>query len=229
MTPEIASQALMGKPQPGPLSTAPPKDGAMSFYLIRHGATELNSQGGTNKVDKIRGWRNVPLNDKGRQEAKELGEKLKDSGIKVLVHSDMDRAIETAQAIADTTGAKMIASPLLRPWNVGIYTGRNSNEAHPELVKMATNTPDEPIPNGESFNQFKHRAFQGMKQALMEGQGQAMGIVTHHRVERLYNAWRAAGEPEDFSIDLKTMFSHGEDPAAYQVFKVNPKALEDNG
>ena len=34
------------------------------IYVIRHGATALNSQNGDGSVDKIRGWSDVPLSDK---------------------------------------------------------------------------------------------------------------------------------------------------------------------
>src|ERR1043166_2636888 len=58
------------------------------FYLIRHGATPMNA--GTGSIDRIRGWRNVPLSPQGHKEADKLGARLKGSGIKLLVHSDLD-------------------------------------------------------------------------------------------------------------------------------------------
>src|SRR5258707_11708615 len=47
-----------------------------SFHLIRHGATD--------ESDKMRGWNDLPLNKEGKEEAVQLGEDLKDSGIKTL-------------------------------------------------------------------------------------------------------------------------------------------------
>ncbi len=223
MTPQNAVAGLQGKQNPTgqALFMQPPKSGRYQFYLIRHGATDLNQ--GPGQKDKIRGWSNVPLNDTGREEAEKLGQKLAGGGIRTLVHSDLDRAKDTAAAIANTTGAKMVSTPLLRPWNLGIYTGKDSNAAHPEIQRYATETPDEPIPEGESFNDFKDRAFKGLHMALLEGQGDPMGIVTHHRVERLYNSWDKAGQNPDLSIDYPTMFSKGEHPASAQVFSVDPK------
>ena len=218
-----AVQGLFGVPDMQ-LNNLSGKNGmSKEFYLIRHGSTKLNKQNGG--VDKIRGWANVPLSEQGREEIQELGKKLANSGLKILVHSDLDRARDTAQAIANTTGAQMVPSPLLRPWNVGIFTGKDSNAAHPELVKLAEKNPDEPIPQGESFNQFKTRAFDGLRQALVDAKDNPLGVVTHHRVERLYNAWLAAGQPPDYSIDFDTMFKHGEDPAVAKRVSVDISKL----
>ena len=84
----------------------------------------------------------MPLSSKGHKEAHKLANRLKDSGLKVLLHSDLSRAADTARAIAQKTGAKMVSTTNLRPWNVGIYTGCNSNEVHPELVKLAEKQPN---------------------------------------------------------------------------------------
>jgi broad specificity phosphatase PhoE len=138
----------------------------------------------------------------------------------------MGRATDTAKAIAQKTGAQMVATPNLRPWNVGVYTGRNSNEAHPELVKLAEKQPNVAPPQGESFNDFKDRTLNGLREAVQASQGQPMGLVTHHRVERLINGWLANGQPHDFSVDFDTMFRHGEDPATAQKIAVSLQALQ---
>jgi broad specificity phosphatase PhoE len=232
---EEMAKALKGPNVSGMFSRSPKQLEAMktngngqnpssfNFELIRHGATAMNSSDGS--IDRIRGWKNVPLSPKGHEEAKELANRLKDSGLKVLVHSDLSRATDTAQAIADKTKARMIATQNLRPWNVGIYTGRNSNEAHPELVKLAEKQPNVAPQNGESFNDFKERTLHGLREALMQSQGQPLGIVTHHRVERLINGWLANGQPPDFSVDFDTMFRHGEDPATAQNVAISMDAL----
>lgn len=219
-----APNALRGPPSPAgkALFSQPPANGKVQLYLIRHGATDLNEQGGAGK-DRIRGWSNVPLNDHGRQEAQKLGQKLAGSGIRTLIHSDLDRARDTAQAISQTTGARLVPTPLLRPWNVGIYTGKDSNAAHPELQRLAMQSPDEPIPEGESFNQFKQRAAQGVHFTLLEGQGQPTGMVTHHRVERFLNAWLAAGQRPDLTIDPNVMFQKGEAPAQAKIISIDPR------
>ncbi len=197
-----------------------------SFYLIRHGATELNRQN-AGDVDRIRGWKDVPLSDKGVREAEQMAKRLASSGIEVLVSSDFQRTRHTAAPIAETTGALLILTQLLRPWNVGIYTGQSSNEVHPELKKLAEKQPNVAPPEGESFNTFKARVFEGLRHAFASSQGKKLGVVTHHRVERLINGWLAKGQPADLTVDFKVMFKHGEDPGTAQKVKVDLAKLAD--
>lgn len=70
----------------------------MTLYLTRHGETEWNVQ------NKVCGITDVELTDKGRSQAKELGEKLRDHKIDLIVSSPLKRALETAR-IAEGAGA----------------------------------------------------------------------------------------------------------------------------
>lgn len=195
------------------------------LYVIRHGTTALNAQDGSGP-DRIRGWSDVPLSEKGRDEVHDLAERLKDSGIDSLYYSTLSRAHDTAAAIAQKTGARMIPTPGLRPWNVGIYTGKESQAAHPILMQFATQQPDMAMPNGESFNQFKHRVMDTLGNVVNHAGGDSLpAIVTHHRVERLINAWKKAGEPPDRSVDFDTMFHPGEKTAHAELMKIDPSSL----
>ena len=46
------------------------------IILIRHGSTKLNSESGNTSPDKIRGWQDVPLDDRGVQESHEAAKEL---------------------------------------------------------------------------------------------------------------------------------------------------------
>jgi probable phosphoglycerate mutase len=199
-----------------------------AVYLIRHGATALNSQNGDGSVDRIRGWKDVPLSKNGRQEAEKLGYKLKNSGIDVIYHSPLERATDTAEEVARGTGAPLIANDKLKPWNVGELTGQESKTAHPELEKYASENPDKAVPGGESFNEFKHRTFDGLKEVLEQSGDKFPAIVTHHRVERLIKAWIKAGQKPDLSIDMKEMMKHGEGTAGHEVVHIEQDKLRPN-
>lgn len=196
------------------------------MYLIRHGATALNSQNGDGSVDKIRGWADVPLSDKGQEQAEKLGQKLKNSGIDVIYHSPFSRATDTAQHISNNTGAPMIPVEQLKPWNVGELTGQESKDAHPVLKEHATQKADQPLPGGESFNTFKQRTFDGLKQILAQSNGQMPAIVTHHRVERLIQAWIKNGQKPDLSLDMGEMLKHGEATGSAELVHIQPHKLD---
>lgn len=195
----------------------------VDVYVIRHGSTPLNSQNGG--TDRVRGWKNVPLSPKGKLEVAAAARKLKNSGIQLLVHSDLDRATDTAAAISRTTCARMVPSPAMRPWNLGTFTGKESNAIQDELRKFVIDEPGTPVPHGESFDDFRTRVLAGVRDAIERADGRKLGLVTHHRVERLLTAWQAKGEPADGSIETELMFRHGDAPASFKRMTIDTDRL----
>lgn len=120
----------------------------------------------------------------------------------------------------------MVPVEQLKPWNVGELTGQESKDAHPILKHHAINNPDVPLPGGESFNTFKQRTFDGLKQILSQSNGQMPAIVTHHRVERLIKAWMKAGQKPDLSVDMDEMLKHGEATGHAEMVHIQPHKLQ---
>jgi len=175
-----------------------------TLYVVRHGKTALN-KGPATSVDTIRGWLDIPLTDEGRAEARETGEALQNAGIEFVVCSDLGRTQETAQIISGILGvAQVHADPAFRPWNLGVFTGKPSNQVLPELERYVEN-PDEPVPQGEPFNAFKSRVLTALEPLLEQVRaGATAALVTHFRDTKLIEAWIAAGSKPDFSIDEAT-------------------------
>lgn len=208
-----------------------PDDDASSvatIYIVRHGATKLNNQTDTS-VDRIRGWKDVPLVEEGRRDARKAALKLKGKDIDAIVSSDLCRASETARIIGKAIGLKVELSHKLRPWNLGKFTGTSTKEALPQIAEYARNKPDTPVPDGESFNQFKARAFEGFAEAIAAHPGKTILIVTHHRDERLIEAWDKAGQKPDHAIDMGTFLQKGDPPGGIKELQVNEAALKGNG
>lgn len=63
----------------------------LSFYIIRHGETLLNS------LNRAQGWSDSPLTNNGKKAAIELGTELKGIVFSAAYTSDMLRAIQTAE------------------------------------------------------------------------------------------------------------------------------------
>ncbi len=189
------------------------------IYILRHGATKLNNQTDMSE-DRIRGWTDVPLAEEGRKEAQAAALKLKAKGVDAIVTSDLSRAQETAAIIGKALGVKPAVSRGLRPWNLGTFAGTSTKEALPKIAEYAQKRPDESVPEGESFNQFKERAFGGLADAIEANQGKVLVIVTHHRNERLYEAWEKAGRPEDLSIDMPTFLQKGDPPGGIKELAI---------
>ena len=56
-----------------------------TIYLIRHGETEWNEK------KLIQGHSDIPLNEKGKLQSEQLGEKLKDIHFEAVFSSDLIR------------------------------------------------------------------------------------------------------------------------------------------
>ena len=68
------------------------------FFLVRHGETEWN------KVRRIQGVSDIPLNDTGREQAHAVAEILSAHSFDAIVSSPLSRARDTARIIAERLG-----------------------------------------------------------------------------------------------------------------------------
>ncbi|HEX7083206.1 MAG TPA: histidine phosphatase family protein [Gaiellaceae bacterium] len=85
--------------------------------LARHGETDWNSQG------RWQGWADPPLNERGRQQAAALAERLRETPFDAVYTSDLRRAHETAEIVARPHGVPVVADPGLREIDVGSWSG----------------------------------------------------------------------------------------------------------
>lgn len=123
-----------------------------TVYLVRHGDTDYNS--GHTSPEKFRSHLDVPLSAEGRKEAKELAKKFSDKDIEAIYSSDLSRAYDTAEALAEETGAEHFEDERLRPWDLGELAGTPVEKGIKTLNQYAK-TPDKPLPGGESLNDFR--------------------------------------------------------------------------
>lgn len=88
------------------------------LYLVRHGETVDN----VNQI--LQGQTPGMLNDKGREQAREVALRMKDVKIDAFVSSDLYRSIETCEIIAESHGMQVRTMPLLRERDWGSFTGK---------------------------------------------------------------------------------------------------------
>lgn len=165
-----------------------------TLVVIRHGSTSMNGE----SDDRIRGWIDVPLAEEGMKEVEDSVPALKKAKLYGLITSDMVRAKQTAEIISKEAGVPILGeSAALRPWHLGHMAGQLTKEVLPLMHDYICKHPDTPVPGGESFNQFKERFLRYVQQIQTQYPHEKIGIVTHHRGERLIQGWMDEGKPDD--------------------------------
>ena len=152
-------------------NTTEPETTKTPLLVGRHGDIDKIGE------DIAHGQTNDKLNSEGRQQAVQLGQQWDKQGVQHIVSSDLPRGKQTADIAAGVTGADVKTDPNLRTWDIGELDGKPKSEVDPQLEKYKA-TPDEKIPGGESYNEFKARVAQGIK----DNQGENTAFVLHNEV-----------------------------------------------
>ena len=92
------------------------------IYLVRHGATDWN----VNK--RAQGQADVPMNTLGYEQSEGSAERLESEDIGAVYASDLQRASETAKAIARRHGLEVRLDERLREIDQGDWTGLTPEE-----------------------------------------------------------------------------------------------------
>jgi|KBSSwiStaDraftv2_1062776.scaffolds.fasta_scaffold676988_2 probable phosphoglycerate mutase len=125
------------------------------FIVIRHGETAWNAQ------SRIQGHLDSPLNEEGLAQALLIGERLGHETFSALYSSDLGRALQTVQPIADRTAHEIVREPRLRERHLGVFqglTGAQCEHDHPlEYARFKARDPDHVVPGGESVRQLFER------------------------------------------------------------------------
>ncbi|MEA2553861.1 MAG: 2,3-bisphosphoglycerate-dependent phosphoglycerate mutase [Fimbriimonadaceae bacterium] len=89
----------------------------MRLYLVRHGQTAWNAE------EKAQGHTDIPLDETGLRQASCLATFCEDLPIKLVLTSDLQRSLKTAEAVAQHIGARVESTPLLRERTFGEWEG----------------------------------------------------------------------------------------------------------
>jgi probable phosphoglycerate mutase len=125
---------------------------ARSFHFLRHGETEGNRT-------KIVQGAGIPLNDRGREQAREAAARLRGQNIQRIYASTMNRAAETGAIVGETLGLKPTPCDALREKWFGDWVGTDA------LTLDWDKTP----PNGEALPDFVERTRRGAEALLGDG------------------------------------------------------------
>lgn len=176
---------------------------ATRIIAVRHGETAWN-------VDtRIQGQLDLPLNERGRWQAAQVGKALATEAIDAIYTSDLLRAHDTALAVGHAVGVALIATEGLRERNFGAFQGKTFVEieaAWPEQALAWRKRAPEwaPPEGGESLLTMRERATSVVAELAARHLGQQILVVTHGGVlDMLYRAATRLelGAPRSWTLD----------------------------
>lgn len=192
-----------------------------NLYLARHGQTEFNVQG------RIGG--DPPLTAKGRDQAKLLGEYMRDKKIDWVFTSTRMRSHETAYPVLETHPAAKVMA--LREFDE-IWAGDCENmlyseirEKMPEVTKGRNeNKYSYAYPNGESYAILQERVRRGLRRALFLAGDSSILIIGHQAINRILLSLLLRQRTEDvpYMYIPQNQFFHIQLSASKKLFERIP-------
>lgn len=147
------------------------------IILIRPGETDWNRDG------RWQGWVAAPLNEHGRRQAEALAKFIRNIGMSALYSSDLRRAVETAELLAERLGFEPVYDARLRERNIGAWQGLTLKEMRDwypdEYEQLLADVDRFRIPGGESRAEVRARMMAAFDDFLKQNDGETVGIITH--------------------------------------------------
>lgn len=170
--------------------------------LVRHGETAWNAE------KRIQGQQDIGLNETGLAQARAAARALSGVTVAALYSSDLLRARQTADCLAETLALASSLRPEFRERRYGLFERLTYEEAralHPaEYRVFEAREAGCVLPGGgESLHQLHARVTQGLRRLVDEHPGQTVVLVTHGGVLDIVNRFvrgRALEAPRDFTI-----------------------------
>ena len=152
------------------------------FYIFRHGQTDYNLQ------NRWQGCGfDLPLNATGREQAQNLANKLKDKKLQIIYSSNLRRAAETADIVAEKLGIPRAYNTNLREICLGEAEGLTVQEVkarNPEFYKkwisLDAKYDNLRFAGGESKAEVGLRMLTALREISSEAQKyRIIGIASH--------------------------------------------------
>jgi probable phosphoglycerate mutase len=173
--------------------------------LIRHGETAWNAK------KRLQGHLDIPLSTVGQRQAAALGRALEKEALDAVISSDLQRARQTAEAIAAPRGMPVHVDTGLRERCYGAFEGMLHGEIaqrYPDAYQAwQTREINARFPDGEhvaeTLHEFSQRSVDAITRIVRGGRYRKVALVAHGGVlECAYRAAQGRGfaHARDFDI-----------------------------
>lgn len=145
--------------------------------FIRAGETDWN------RIGRWQGWVASPLNDHGCRQAQKLAYFVRNLGLSALYSSDLVRARQTAELLAEQLDFPVLYDERLRERHVGVWQGMTIDEMRAwypvEFSKLMSEPENTRIEGGESRADVRARMRAAFDDIVAADPGATVGIVSH--------------------------------------------------
>jgi len=149
----------------------------MRLYLVRHGETDWNSQ------RRYQGQSDIPLNRTGILQARKIASRLSKEKIDAIYSSDLSRARETAERIAQPHNLKVTSDARWRELSFGDWEGLTYPEiqakAPDELALWESDFTGYAPSHGETLTQLTARVLSAFDELRALHEEKTVLIVSH--------------------------------------------------
>lgn len=148
----------------------------MTIILIaRHGQSDWNAS------KRWQGHADRPLTEKGREQAHALAARLAHIDLGAVYSSDLRRARETAEVVADSQALEVVVEPDLREVDVGSWSGLTRAEAEERFpdgfARWKMGYPG--WEDGESYEAMTDRVLAAVKSLAADNPDGRVLVVSH--------------------------------------------------
>ena len=161
------------------------------IYSARHGETEFNVK------YCLCGRLDIPLTEKGVQQAHLLAQSLVGKGIQKIYCSDLSRAVVTAQIAGEKLGLSPIPDARLRETDFGAMERQRRDD--PEFIRRCSAFAERFPGGGESILQSAHRVYGFLDEILQKHRGKTVLLVSHGWTNKMIASYFRDMANEEFA------------------------------
>jgi phosphoserine phosphatase len=155
----------------------------LELIIVRHGETAWNAG------DVFRGRVQIPLSEFGLKQAELLGEYLGSKKISAVYCSPLERAVQTAQAVAKKQNLNIQPLEDLNDLDFGEWEGLPVKEVkvrYKDIYEFWLKRPDiAQVPKGETLENAKIRVMQALQDILAKHKEGTVVIMTHRVITKI--------------------------------------------
>lgn len=154
---------------------------------------ETHSLSTDNEAGIATGWLPGDLSARGRELARELGSRHRNSSPAAVFVSDLARAIQTAQIAFGETGIPIHCDARLRECNYGDLNGMPSDR----LAGRRSRHIDEPYPGGQSYQQVVDQTREFLRHLSAGWDNRRVVVIAHSANKWAFDCLLAGRRLED--------------------------------